>query len=120
MGNFIPLERGDSLPGHVQPEAQRLDTHLGRLLEGADAAEVRAGRVAGAELAGAGRGPAALGVVARAGVAAGAGGEDGGLAGLDGGGRCVEDEAVAGDGCHGFFMFLSLNPGRRWDDVGVV
>ena len=56
----------------------------------------------GAELAGAERSPSALGVAAGTGVAACAGGEDGGFAAFDGRGRGEEDELEArcyGMGC---------------------
>ena len=58
--------RFESLYGlayHVGADAKGLDAHLGRLLEGADGADVRVGGVAGSELARAGGGPARRGVI---------------------------------------------------------
>lgn len=69
-------------------------------------------RVARPELTRPQRRPAALGVVSRAGVAAGAGGEDGGFAGGEEGGRNEEDEFEAG----GVDM---VRGGIGWEDGGV-
>lgn len=92
------------LLGAFLPDAERLNPGLLDLLQGADLADVRVRRVPGAELAGPDRGPGTFGVVPGAGVAPGAGGEDGRLDGFRLRDGDVEDEFVFRRG-HLSFLF---------------
>ncbi len=110
---YSPLQRLDRLPRDLHPHAQRLDPSLLHLFQRTRGPNVRIRRVPGPELPGAVGGPAALGVVSGARVAACAGGEDGGFAGGEGGGGDVEDEFEAGEGGHCF-------GGKGWRFVSEV
>lgn len=90
------LQRVDSTLRHISTHTQRLNPNLGRLLESSNGPDVGSRSIAGTELASAGRGPAALGVVPWARVATGAGGEDGCFAGSNGSRRGVEGEGEFG------------------------
>jgi hypothetical protein len=99
-----PLQRRNRLPRNLLTHAQRLDPRLLHLFQRANAPDMRIRRVSGAELPGAHGGPATLGVVSWARVAARASGEDGGFAGFERGRRHEEDELEArgggNSGCH--------------------
>lgn len=109
------LQRRNRLPRNLLPNAKRLDPCLLNILELPHLTNVRFGRVARTELARTHDGEAALGVVARAGVAPRPGGKDGSFAGLEGGGGDVEDEFVPGEG--GGHVYSC---GRGWESVELV
>jgi hypothetical protein len=106
------LQRLYRLPSNIFAMTQRLDLGLLHLFQCTHASEMRICRVSGPELTRTNGGPAAFRVVPRAGVAACAGGEDGGLAGYESGWGHVEDELEASgsrsNSCHFESHFIGL------------
>src|SRR5271168_998914 len=100
----LHLQRRDRLLSNILAKAQRFDPSLLHLFQYTHASDMRIRCVSGAELTGTHGGPAAFGVVSRAGVAACTSSEDGGLASFESGWGHIEDKLEArrsrNNGCH--------------------
>lgn len=91
----LHLQRLDRPPSNILAKAQRFDLNLLHLFQCIHASDVRIRGVSGAELTSTRSGPAAFGVVSRAGEAACTSSEDGGLAGYESGWGREEDKLEA-------------------------
>jgi|SRR6266536_401247 len=113
----LHFQRRDRLPSNIFANAERFYPSLLHLFQCARLSDMRIRCVSGAELSGTHGGPAAFGVVSRAGIAACTSSEDGGLAGFDGGGGHEEDEPEArySNGCHHQKLGFRRSAGAKAD-----